>query len=44
MKNTDMISRQVLRFPTWIGITSQMQERVIYELTNIINKFLSGNI
>ena len=43
MKNTDRISRQILRFPMWIGITPQIQERIIYELTNIIRIFFLGN-
>ena len=44
MKNTDIISRQILRFPMWIGITPQIQERIIDELTNIINLFFFRKI
>ena len=44
MINTDIISRQILRFPMWIGITPQIQERIIDELTNIINLFLFRKI
>ena len=43
MQNTNIISRQIVRFPMWIGITPQIQERIIYELTNIISIFFSGN-
>ena len=43
MKNTEIISRQILRFPMWIGITPQMQERIIYELTKIFNIFFTKN-
>ena len=43
MKNTNIISSQILRLPMWIGITAQMQERIIYELKNTINKFFSIN-
>ena len=43
MNNTDTISRQILRFPMWIGITPPMQERVIYELTKIINIYFSNS-
>jgi len=39
MKNTDIISKQILRFPMWIGITPQIQERIICELSNIISMF-----
>ena len=44
MINTDIISRQILRFPMWLGITPQIQERIIDELTNIINLFLFRKI
>ena len=44
MKNTDIISRQILRLPMWIGITPEMQERIIYELKNIINLFFLSKI
>lgn len=43
MENTNIISRQILRLPLWIGITNQMQERIIYELKDTINKFFSIN-
>ena len=42
LKNTDIVSRQLLRFPMWIGITPQIQEKIIYELTNTISIFLLG--
>ena len=43
MNNTETIARQILRLPMWIGITPQIQERVIYELTKIINIFFLSN-
>ena len=43
MKNTDIISKQILRLPMWIGITPQIQERVIDELKNIIGIFFLRN-